>query len=95
MFAAFENSDYRVSRPHINGTRVESTIGYGFELGDSEWVMTPASNIGFSESSISELNFGNSVKLGSIAEFSLEGGIEYESSENVSRELRVHGRINW
>ena len=95
VFAAFDNSNYRVSRPQINGTRVESTIGYGFELGDTDWLMTPTSSIEFSESSFSGLNFGNSVKLGTIAELSLDGGIEYESSGIVSRELQMHGRIHW
>ena len=59
------------------------------------WLMTPTSSIEFSESSFSGLNFGNSVKLGTIAELSLDGGIEYESSGKVSRKLRVHGRKYW
>ena len=93
--SAFRNSDDSVFEPSLIGNSIKTRLGFGLELGDSDWLMTPFSEIGYTREYTKSFSLGSKLALGTNANYNFQGGIENSHSENIDREYRLSGNLTW
>ena len=90
-----EISSNGLSNPKIDGTSINSKIGYGFKFGDSNLNLVPYGQVEYSGYETSKFRIGNNVELGPVANFNVEGGFNSKHSGKISTEFKFSGNLNW
>ena len=88
-----ENED-EVSK-YINGTKLETKIGYGISIADNSGILKIYSGNKFENNELDELIFGTQVSLGPNFSINLKSTSDFEIEKPSSTKLKIRGDLKW